>query len=359
MKLERNKNLDIIRAVATLLVVVYHSWVLTGKVAFRLSFIQLIISLGGELGVTAFFLLSGYGIYCSIYNSDSNGEVKFVSFMKKRCQRIIPAYWFHLLVILLIGSGAAYLSRSNWANLLTHVFLIHNLFPGYAGSINGVLWTIGVTAQFYVFAIPLYKGIKKFGYFFSFASIIFTIMCKAIMYSVILPASGTQNYLEFFAGRQLITVLDNFVIGMMVADIIISRKKVIKSATAKGICIVSIILLYAISRLGLKYGIHTNNISGYVWHSALTLIIGTAMFAISFVQLDISNLIYKVLIWVSRCEYNIYLWHMVIMYNLIERAPFVTEWLDKGYFIAIYTCFTFISIIMGYLMAKVEKALHF
>ena len=50
---------------------------------------------------------------------------------------------------------------------------------------------------------------------------------------------------------------------------------------------------------------------------------------------------------------------MVIMYNLIERAPFVTEWLDKGYFIAIYTCFTFISIIMGYLMAKVEKALHF
>ena len=60
MKLERNKNLDIIRAVATLLVVVYHSWVLTGKVAFRLSFIQLIISLGG-IGIIIY--AQGFGVY--------------------------------------------------------------------------------------------------------------------------------------------------------------------------------------------------------------------------------------------------------------------------------------------------------
>ena len=84
MSLERNKNLDIVRAIATLLVVIYHSWVLAGQADFRMPFVRVVIPLGGELGVTSFFLLSGYGIYCSIYNTEGKESVKFLAFMQKR-----------------------------------------------------------------------------------------------------------------------------------------------------------------------------------------------------------------------------------------------------------------------------------
>lgn len=357
MSLERNKNLDIVRAIATLLVVIYHSWVLAGQADFRMPFVRVVIPLGGELGVTSFFLLSGYGIYCSIYNTEGKESVKFLAFMQKRCRRILPAYWFNLVIMLFIGSGAVYLSVSNWANILTHILFIHNLFPGFAGAINGVLWTIGVTVQFYIIAIPLYKGVKKFGYFFLFGCIMITILSKVIVFSIVLPAAGAQNYLEFFAGRQLITALDNFVVGMMVAEIIVNRRDKVSSAIAKWMLGVSIIVLVVVCKMGIKFGIHMNNISGYIWHSMLAVVIGIALFAVSYISMNINSILYRILIWISKCEYSIYLWHLVIMRNLIERAPLVGNLIDKGWFEIVYIIFTLISVIIGYLMTKVENSL--
>lgn len=64
--LKRNKSIDILRAGALLIVLTYHLWVLTGSVAIMLPIVDTIVPLGGELGVTLFFLLSGYGIYYSL-----------------------------------------------------------------------------------------------------------------------------------------------------------------------------------------------------------------------------------------------------------------------------------------------------
>lgn len=102
-------------------------------------------------------------------------------------------------------------------SIVTHLLFIHNLFPQYHGAINGVLWTMGVTFQFYIFAYPLYRGMKKGGTFFAIFCILVTIAAKAIMYAYVLPGCNMDYNLEFFSGRQLITALDNFTIGMYVA----------------------------------------------------------------------------------------------------------------------------------------------
>ena len=74
---ERNYNIDLIRAMALLLVIVYHSWVVCGSQPISWPIINTIIILGGELGVTAFFILSGYGIYCSLNRSGRTHVLDF------------------------------------------------------------------------------------------------------------------------------------------------------------------------------------------------------------------------------------------------------------------------------------------
>ncbi len=357
MGVERNRNLDIVRACATLLVVLYHSWVLTNSAGFQIPIVKLIVSLGGELGVTCFFVLSGYGIYCSLWGAEKNNSLSFTSFMWKRCKRIIPSYYICLLIIMFLGTGAIYLSRSNWANIISHALFVHNLFPDYAGSINGVLWTIGVTVQFYIIAIPLYKGIKKWNLFFLFACIAFTIACKTTMFRVVLPMFNGQH-LSFFAGRQLLTSLDNFVVGMAVADMVVHRKWQLKRLWALGGGFFGIAALLLICKIGTKYGIHTNNVSGYVWHTLIAAAIGVFLYAVSYIECDSSKRLYRAFLWLSKCEYGIYLWHLVIIRNLIENVSFVSSLMNRGYYKTLYIIFICISIFMGWLMSQMTDSIR-
>lgn len=63
--MKRIKNIDLLRAGAILYIMLYHCYVLSGQPWQAHTAIHTILTLGGEVGVTLFFLLSGYGIYLS------------------------------------------------------------------------------------------------------------------------------------------------------------------------------------------------------------------------------------------------------------------------------------------------------
>ena len=93
---ERIRQIDIIRGFTILLILIYHSWVVCGSVDIKVPVIDIFVRLGGEIGVTMFFMLSGYGIYCSIRKMESKGELSFDVFIKKRAVRILPQYYVSL-----------------------------------------------------------------------------------------------------------------------------------------------------------------------------------------------------------------------------------------------------------------------
>jgi peptidoglycan/LPS O-acetylase OafA/YrhL len=55
-----------------------------------------------------------------------------------------------------------------------------------------------------------------------------------------------------------------------------------------------------------------------------------------------------VLIWISKYEYGIYLWHLVIMNNLYENSPWFQYWADKSY-ILFTGLLILISCLVGYI----------
>nr|MCR5701460.1 acyltransferase [Lachnospiraceae bacterium] len=174
----RKKNVDIIRAMALLLVVVYHAWVLSGSHEIPFFPLKLLVSLGGEIGVTIFFLISGFGLFYSLDRKEQN----YFCFMKRRFVRIAPEYYVFLMFLLFFTPSVGYISFAGMKDVLLHLLFLHNITPQTSGTINGVLWTMAVTVQFYLIAKPMYKCIRKFPVVTLLVGVLFTVSFKYVCF---------------------------------------------------------------------------------------------------------------------------------------------------------------------------------
>jgi peptidoglycan/LPS O-acetylase OafA/YrhL len=154
----RGNAFDLLRLAAALLVVVGHSWVLTGH-EDPLTFLS--GTNAGDLGVGVFFLLSGYLVAASWLADPS-----LKRFAARRALRIYPAYALVVLVLtFLLGplvttlaTGQYLASGQTWRFLLGNLSIVHVQFdlPGvfahnpYPNAVDGSLWTIRVEVLCYV-----------------------------------------------------------------------------------------------------------------------------------------------------------------------------------------------------------------
>ena len=110
-------EIQVLRAVAVLLVVVYHFW--PGTLT------------GGFVGVDAFFVISGYLITSHLFReADRTGTVKLWAFYARRVRRLLPASIF---VLLFVAAGTFVLLPTDlWASTAREVtasgFYVQNLW---------------------------------------------------------------------------------------------------------------------------------------------------------------------------------------------------------------------------------------
>lgn len=351
----RNKNIDIFRAGSLLLVMVYHCWILAGSQPSGIHGLTLILSLGGEIGVTAFFALSGYGIFCSLRNMDARGGVNYLYYLKKRIIRIIPQYYLFFFIFIMV-LDASWLSEAGAMGVVTHLLFVHNLFPAYSGAINGVLWTMGVMMQFYLVAPLLYAVFKRYGLKAEILCVAGTIFAKYIAFSYVMPELEMGGEYGLFIGRQLITALDNFSAGMFVAYLVYQRGIQMRQSVAAGISFFSLVLTGIICKAGQMYGIHTNNISGYIWHSALVLALGGMMLGLSCLKLREDLFLYKFFLWIAQYEYSIYIWHFIVFGNLIRMSPWIQQMISSPYVWPVYLLMISVAVCVGYVFSTFEDS---
>lgn len=328
----RNKSVDLVRVLALLTVIIYHIWVLSGGNFIENCVIRTFVMLGGELGVIAFFVISGYGIYCACDKMNASGKLDFKTFMKKRIQRVAVEYYISILAVLVLTGAASYISCKGALDIGLHLIFMHNIIPNTAGSISGVLWTMAVIVQFYFVAILLYKLIKRFGIWVPVITIGITVFAKYVGFHFLLQKYPNIN--AFWISRQsLLSTLDNFVLGMYVAHLLQKRKKELRSWAATGTAAISLVALYFISASGLKYGIHTDNISGYTWHTVAALNIAIGIFMMSNIKrLRLGNgWSGQFVDFLAKHEYGIYVTHLLIIENLLKNSPIVEFWIEKSW----------------------------
>ena len=327
--MERKVNVDQLRTIACLLVVVYHAYAACKYPTLEIKPIIDIISYGGEIGVTAFFILSGYGIFCSLRSMDEKKQLSFINFMRKRIRRIVPHYYFNLGVALLLSPSVVYLDHVK--NIFAHLLFIHNFNFDWHGAINGVLWTMAVIFQFYIIAIPLYKIVKKNPIMMALVIIPITIIFKylTINYFWIEDVSMYGSFIYMIPSRQIWTSLDNFVLGMVVASITEVKNKELKLSPLIvyiGLCI----SVWLIVKIGVKYGIYGPALINCSWHSLLAVVLAIFLFFFVTIKQWTNNIFSKILIKLSYCEYGIYLWHLLIINNILVNTEKIWIIINNG-----------------------------
>ena len=146
----RSTNLDAMRALAALYVLVGHAYLLSGSVIgftdrdpFRLAINT------GAAGVWLFFALSGYLISAPFVRSLFSGAPlpDIRSFVIRRGLRIYPAYLVTLAVVVWFGLAPGTSVSPGRAAL--HAALLHNLVPGEQQAVFFGAWTLTLEVLFY------------------------------------------------------------------------------------------------------------------------------------------------------------------------------------------------------------------
>ena len=141
---ERQPGLDLLRALAIVVVVVYHAALFGFKLPGR-------VDRFGWIGVDLFFVLSGYLIGGQLLAPLARDQrIKLGRFFTRRALRIMPAYFVVLAIYFLLPSWREYseMSQPLWKFLLS----VQNIAL-HGGTAFSHAWSLAVEDQFYL-ALP-------------------------------------------------------------------------------------------------------------------------------------------------------------------------------------------------------------
>ncbi|HBU02685.1 MAG TPA: hypothetical protein DEB20_09195 [Acidimicrobiaceae bacterium] len=154
---KRSTTLDGVRALAALAVVVYHCSSASGfarSAHGSKSVFVAVVGNFGNFGVAVFFVLSGYLLFREFVRKILfDGErTPLPHYFERRFLRIYPAYWLALIGFVVV-TGAPLVAGGAFGLLtLTERQFSNAVFPGI-----GVAWTLYVEVAFYVF-MPFFAG---------------------------------------------------------------------------------------------------------------------------------------------------------------------------------------------------------
>lgn len=339
--MERNRNIDIIRACSTILIILYHVMVIMGNGDRIVNFLMIksFLSYGGVIGVTLFFILSGLGITYSIHCKETSGSpYKWTEFMKRRIYRIVPQYYFCILTLVVLTDCAGFLSGEGIFQIISHLGFFHNFTVASSGSINGALWTMGTIMRFYLFALPLYKAVNKKPILTLSISVMVTILSKMVIFGIIDSYEMGDMWYYFTYGREFITSLDNFVVGMVLGRFLLLKREETERIrnNLRGVfgIILSMVMIGVLIRICQSRNLWANTKTAWVWCSCLALVLGYLIWNIANLKIDLKGKFSSVLLWIAKYEYGIYLWHIVIIYNLYGKSLWMQQIAQKSYIIS-------------------------
>lgn len=157
---------DGLRAIAALWVVLFHVRAFSG--AHLPPGLDLVVR-SGSTGVSLFLVLSGFCLYLP-YAGGKLERFRTWEFLRRRCRRLLPAYYASLVVLLVTAvvlRGRVGLPRWSGPALaeqaITHLSLTHQFLPSTFYGLNGAYWSLGLEWELYL-ALPLVIAVvRRFG----------------------------------------------------------------------------------------------------------------------------------------------------------------------------------------------------
>lgn len=283
------KDIDGLRAVAVLSVIIFHMGFLPG----------------GYLGVDIFFAISGYLITKIVYNEALENRFSIINFYMRRTRRIIPLVLFTTLVALITGvfvmlpDDLENLSQSVIAtNLFANNILLLKTSGDYWDIFNDYkplmhTWSLGVEEQFYLvypLIFLLFTGKRKKW----ILPLLITLTCISLFLFLTATNTSARFYLIQYRFFEL-------ALGGLGA--ILFRHKVIDNRYKAGFLFIILSVLL--------FGVYLPPVIGLllVVSSSVGLLLpgGTTE---GLINAFLEN---KYMVWIGKISFSLYMWHQIVL----------------------------------------------
>ncbi len=346
--LRRNHNIDILRAISILLVLIHHFNIpyklhdtFLGVMVFGES-LSTLIARNGNYGVTLFFVISGFLItQHTLRRHKSLDQIDVKDFYIRRVARIFPCLLLLVVSVSLLGamglqpfinqtpngievsnSMTIFASLTFWMNILIIEF-------GWVNYALGVLWSLAVEEVFYLFfpvlCLCLARG--KGLVIFLFAIIAYAIYFRSLHFGA---ESGAYLY-HYFSSFDAIAI--GCLSALLAHKINITHQLKSTFLILSSICI-CIVYFYAPIKL-----VSTWSMTVFALCAAV-LIFTLDQLA---VRIQPLNLIQRVLVWTGQRSYEMYLFHLLVLgFFKLVYLPKQTLADEKIMLLPLYFLLTFI-----------------
>ena len=336
----RVNNFDLIRIVAALQVVVWHSVEhLNVDDQAVLNFNQVMAYFPG---VSIFFTVSGFLVFASFENN-YNDPFRYFS---NRALRIFPALWvsFIITILLLLIFSIIQFHHFGKAEILAWVVAQFSIGQFYTpdllrvwgvGTPNGSLWTIPVEIQFYLLVPLIFWMIRKFNS--KWALILFSIAIFSLSLNAYISSYEKGLIIRKVGSVLVFPYLYQFAFGVLIYKSWGKLRPYLEDKVVIWLCIYGIYCITFSYFLDLYVPSYWPNFLGLISHVLLALLTISAAFSYKGLS---TNLLRG-----NDISYGVYIYHMLVI------NTFLTLDLHGNVFILLYSVLA--SCILGFLSWRI------
>lgn len=300
MQTQRIYGLDILRAAAILLVLLFHTKTYLSNEA-NIHYFQALPD-----GVSLFFVLSGFLIGRILVDQITNAQFEFQdvkSFWIRRWLRTLPAYYF-VLIILIIHRVMTNSAESP-QQMLQYFFFVQNVSDGGIYFFRES-WSLSIEEWFYLLTPVLFYLSFKFTSFSRQAIVLFWIIAviMACTFLKVLRAGDLSTYREWneLVRKTMVMRFDSIMFGVLAAYILKYKPKLWQRMTPLFYPGLLLILLPSV-----VYAIFDFNWFTAFWRLPLESIGTMLMLPMLFSVKHGAGLVFRVLTFTSMISYSLYL----------------------------------------------------
>ncbi|MFT4806530.1 MAG: peptidoglycan/LPS O-acetylase OafA/YrhL, partial [Psychroserpens sp.] len=301
------ENLDGLRFFAFLAVFFAHSFYTRDEALQQSGFLQAVLRVSGlgTLGVNFFFVLSGYLItYLLEKEYSKNNRIDIKSFYIRRALRIWPLFYAMVIVGFIVQPAVMKLIGDPYqetGSVLYYIFFVNNYDVAPYSAVLGVLWSIAVEEQFYLFWPLLLFVFPKFR---------LGIILGVILFSFIWRQAGLGSY------TGTLTCVGDLAFGALLGYLSCHSKSFVSYFTSFNRYYILIIYF-----IGLMLIYQKPLFSATIFSSSHRLLLSAFFGFVIMEQNYSSNSLFKlsnfpILSFLGRYTYGLYVLHFVSIYAI-------------------------------------------